>query len=54
MQYNKGIIISKSLEYTDKYNNDKKYKIIIITTNNMLSNIKNSQINDFLWILPTK
>lgn len=47
MKDNKGNIISKSLEYTDESNNDKKYNAIIIATNNMLSNLKNNQINEF-------
>ena len=47
MKDNKGNIISKSLEYTDESNNDKKYNAIIIATNNMLSNLKNNQITQF-------
>lgn len=59
MQDNNGNIISKSLEYTDESNNDKKYKAIIIATNNMLSNLKNNQINEFFMdctykIVPNK
>ena len=40
-------VISKTIEYSDESNPDKKYKIIIIARDDMLSDLKNNQINEF-------
>ena len=47
IQDNSGNIISKTIEYNEPNDDTKIFKIIIISKEMMLNNLKNNQINQF-------